>query len=45
MESMTRAPHLLPKSRAGYKYGGVELLDHMAYDGFGTPSPTSRWGH
>jgi acetyl-CoA C-acetyltransferase len=33
MESMTLAPHLLPKSRSGYKYGSVELLDHMAYDG------------
>ena len=32
-ESMTNAPHLLPKSRAGYKYGSVELLDAMAYDG------------
>ncbi|OLT12804.1 acetyl-CoA acetyltransferase [Actinomadura sp. CNU-125] len=32
MESMTRAPHLLPKSRGGYKYGSVEMLDHMAYD-------------
>ena len=33
MESMTNAPHLLPKSRSGYKYGSVELLDAMAYDG------------
>ena len=33
MESMTNAPHLLPKSRAGYKYGSVELLDAMAFDG------------
>jgi acetyl-CoA C-acetyltransferase len=33
MESMTQAPHLLPKSRAGYKYGPVELIDSMAYDG------------
>ncbi|MFD8702902.1 acetyl-CoA C-acetyltransferase [Kitasatospora sp. NPDC059648] len=32
-ESMTNAPHLLPKSRAGYKYGAVEVLDAMAYDG------------
>src|SRR5215469_16853057 len=24
MESMTQAPHLLPKSRAGYKYGPVQ---------------------
>ena len=33
MESMTQAPHLLPKSRSGYKYGAVELLDSMAHDG------------
>ncbi len=33
MESMTQAPHLLPKSRAGYKYGSIEVLDSMAYDG------------
>src|SRR6476620_8117893 len=33
MESMSNAPHLLPKSRAGYKYGSIELLDSMAHDG------------
>jgi acetyl-CoA C-acetyltransferase len=33
MESMTGAPHLMPKSRSGYKYGSIEVLDHMAYDG------------
>ncbi len=33
MESMTNAPHLLPKSRTGYKYGTVEVLDAMAHDG------------
>ncbi|MFE1829385.1 MULTISPECIES: acetyl-CoA C-acetyltransferase [Streptomyces] len=32
-ESMTNAPHLLPKTREGYKYGAVEMLDAMAYDG------------
>ena len=32
-ESMTNAPHLLPKSREGYKYGAVQMLDAMAYDG------------
>ncbi|SHF66205.1 acetyl-CoA C-acetyltransferase [Jatrophihabitans endophyticus] len=32
-ESMTQAPHLLPKSRSGYKYGAVEVLDAMAHDG------------
>ena len=37
MESMTNAPHLLPKSRHGYKYGSVELLDSTAYDGLTDP--------
>jgi acetyl-CoA C-acetyltransferase len=32
MESMTQAPHLLPKSREGFKYGDVALVDSMAYD-------------
>jgi acetyl-CoA C-acetyltransferase len=33
MESMTNAPHLLPKARGGYRYGHVKVLDHMAFDG------------
>jgi acetyl-CoA C-acetyltransferase len=32
MESMTQAPHVLPKSREGYKYGDVALVDAMAHD-------------
>jgi acetyl-CoA C-acetyltransferase len=32
-ESMSKAPHLLMDSRAGYKYGDVTVLDSMAYDG------------
>lgn len=32
MESMTQAPHLLPKSRDGFKYGDTTLVDSMAYD-------------
>ncbi len=32
-ESMTQAPHLLRGSRAGFKYGNTELVDHTAYDG------------
>jgi acetyl-CoA C-acetyltransferase len=32
-ESMTQAPHLLPNSRAGFKYGDVTMVDHMAHDG------------
>ena len=33
MESMTAAPHLLPGSRSGYKYGSVALIDSLAHDG------------
>jgi acetyl-CoA C-acetyltransferase len=33
MESMTRAPHLLMNSRAGYRYGPVTAEDSMALDG------------
>jgi acetyl-CoA C-acetyltransferase len=32
-ESMSRAPHLLEKSREGFKYGDVTMRDHMAFDG------------
>ncbi|WP_440711912.1 acetyl-CoA C-acetyltransferase [Gordonia sp. FQ] len=32
-ESMTQAPHILPGSRSGFKYGSTELLDHLAFDG------------
>jgi len=33
MESMTNAPYLLPKARAGYRMGHAQVLDHMFYDG------------
>ena len=33
MESMSNAPHLLPKARQGYRYGSFKALDHMAFDG------------
>ena len=32
-ESMSNAPHLLEKSRSGFKYGDVTMRDHMAHDG------------
>lgn len=32
-ESMTQAPHMLEKSRTGFKYGDVTMKDHLAYDG------------
>src|SRR4051794_30445529 len=33
MESMTQAPHLLPNSRTGTKYGDATLVDSLAHDG------------
>jgi len=33
MESMSNAPHLLPGSRTGTRYGSAVLLDSMAHDG------------
>lgn len=33
MESMSNAPHLLPKARVGYRFGHGQVLDHMAFDG------------
>jgi acetyl-CoA C-acetyltransferase len=33
MESMTNAPHLIPKARAGIRFGHTEIKDHMALDG------------
>jgi len=33
MESMSRAPYLLPKARFGYRMGNGEVVDHMVFDG------------
>ena len=33
MESMTNAPYLLPKARAGLRLGHAQVLDHMFFDG------------
>ena len=37
IESMTNAPYLLPKARAGYRMGNQEVLDHMFFDGLQSP--------
>ncbi len=37
LESMTNAPYLLPKARAGYRMGHQEVLDHMFTDGLQSP--------
>src|SRR6516162_10445176 len=44
MESMTRAPHLLPGARAGHRYGAMELLDAMALDRLTDPSDHTPMG-
>src|SRR6187401_2455341 len=33
MESMSRAPYLLPNGRYGYRLGNGEVLDHAVFDG------------
>jgi acetyl-CoA C-acetyltransferase len=37
MENMSRAPHLLPLARQGYRYGDQQVLDHMHIDGLQDP--------
>jgi acetyl-CoA C-acetyltransferase len=44
MESMTNAPHLLPKSRDGFKYGDTALVDSMAYDALFDQTTTQAMG-
>ncbi len=44
MESMTQAPHLLPKSREGFKYGDTALVDSMAYDALYDQTTTQPMG-
>jgi len=33
MESMSKAPHLLPEARVGYRIGDGKLVDSMMFDG------------
>lgn len=44
-ESMSRAPHLLMGSRTGYKFGPVELKDHMQWDGLWDPYGNKAMGN
>jgi acetyl-CoA C-acetyltransferase len=37
LESMSNAPYLLLKARAGYRMGNGELIDHMFHDGLTSP--------
>ena len=45
MESMSQAPHLLPGSRGGFKFGSVELKDHMQLDGLWDPYKNIHMGN
>lgn len=45
MESMSLAPHLLSGSRQGYKFGTVELQDHMQFDGLWDPYGNKAMGN
>ena len=37
LESMSNAPYLLTKARAGYRMGNGEIIDHMLHDGLTSP--------
>jgi acetyl-CoA C-acetyltransferase len=43
-ESMTNAPYMLPKARAGYRMGHGEILDHMFFDGLQNPYDNKMMG-
>ncbi len=45
MESMTNAPYLLPKARAGYRMGNGEIVDSMIYDGLWDPYDDMHMGN
>ena len=45
MESMTNAPYLMPKARAGYRMGHQQILDHMFFDGLENPYDGNMMGH
>ncbi|KLD77894.1 thiolase family protein [Xanthomonas hyacinthi] len=44
MESMSNAPHLLPNSRTGNRYGNFQAVDHMAWDGLTNPDDGQAMG-
>jgi acetyl-CoA C-acetyltransferase len=44
MESMTNAPYLLPKARAGFRMGHGEVLDHMFWDALQSPYDKQMMG-
>jgi acetyl-CoA C-acetyltransferase len=44
MESMSKAPYLLPQARFGYRMGDAELLDAMVHDGLWNPFTDKHMG-
>ncbi len=44
MESMSNAPYLLPKARAGMRMGHGEVIDHMFWDGLQSPYDKQMMG-
>ena len=45
MESMSQAPYLLPKARAGYRMGHGQILDSMILDGLWDPYNDQHMGN
>ncbi len=45
LESMSNAPYLLPKARAGYRMGHQQVIDHMFFDGLQDPYEGKMMGH
>ncbi|CAG9177585.1 thiolase family protein [Cupriavidus pinatubonensis] len=45
MESMTNAPHIVPRGRHGYRLGHGQLLDHMYCDGLEDAYEGHLMGH
>jgi acetyl-CoA C-acetyltransferase len=45
IESMTNAPYLLPKARAGLRMGHAQLIDHMFFDGLQSPFDGNMMGY
>ena len=44
-ENMSLAPHLLPQSRRGQRFGEAKLLDHMQLDGLSDPYEDVSMGY
>jgi acetyl-CoA C-acetyltransferase len=44
IESMSNAPYLLPKARAGLRMGHAQLIDHMFFDGLQSPFDGNMMG-